>query len=53
MVSDADQKQAQAAPAHRVTWFGGERPVEGATVFVKPPATEPAPRSTAATDAPS
>lgn len=26
----------ETAPAHRITWFGVERPVEG-TVFVKPP----------------
>ena len=37
---NADQEGAQLAPAHRITWFGVERPVEG-TVFVKPPATEP------------
>jgi hypothetical protein len=42
---NVDQEGAQVAPAHRITWFGVERPVEG-TVFVKPPTTEAVGEST-------
>ena len=29
--------------AHRVTWFGPDRPVEGTTVYARPDAVSPAP----------
>jgi hypothetical protein len=49
MASDADREGTPRASAHRIIWFGVERPTDG-TVYVKPPAPDPADDSIAATD---
>lgn len=36
MSFDAGKEQAPSAPAHRITWFAPERPVENGTVYVRP-----------------
>ncbi|GAA5170082.1 hypothetical protein GCM10023321_66620 [Pseudonocardia eucalypti] len=36
MSVDAGKERAQSAPAHRITWFAPERPVENGTVYVRP-----------------
>jgi hypothetical protein len=38
------------APAVRVTWIGPQRPVEGGTVFVKPPVEDAAVEQEIASD---
>jgi hypothetical protein len=47
MSLDTGEEQAQSAPAHRISWFAPERPVENGTVYVRP---EPAPDAGALAD---
>ena len=36
MTRDLDQDDLEPRPAHQITWFAPDRPVEGQTVYVRP-----------------